>query len=37
MPEDEIQFIKGLCLVGAAFFLCRLLFDIVRLIRWELQ
>jgi hypothetical protein len=37
MPDDEIQFMKGLCLIGAALFLCRLLFDIGRLVHWELQ
>lgn len=37
MPEDEIEFVKGLCLIGAALFLVRLLFDIGRLLRWELQ
>jgi len=36
MPDEDIEFIKGLCLIGAALFLLRLLFDIGRLIRWEL-
>jgi len=33
---DEIDFIKGLCLAGAALFLCRLAFDLGKIIRWEL-
>jgi hypothetical protein len=37
MPDEEIAFIKGLCLIGAALFLCRLLFDIGRMLRWEIQ
>jgi hypothetical protein len=35
VPEEDIEFIKGLCLIGAALFLLRLLFDIGRLVRWE--
>jgi len=36
VPDEDIEFIKGLCLIGAALFLLRLLFDLGRLIRWEL-
>jgi hypothetical protein len=36
MPDEDIEFIKGLCLIGAALFLLRLLFDIGRIIRWEM-
>lgn len=35
MPEEDIEFIKGLCLIGAALFLLRLLFDLARLVRWD--
>jgi hypothetical protein len=35
MPDEDIEFIKGLCLIGAALFLLRLLFDLGRIIRWE--
>jgi hypothetical protein len=36
MPEEDIEFIKGLCLIGAALFLARLLLDLGRMIRWDL-
>jgi hypothetical protein len=36
VPPEDAEFIKGLCLIGAALFLLRLLFDLGRIIRWEL-
>jgi|688.fasta_scaffold17951_13 hypothetical protein len=36
MPEEDIRFVQGLCLIGAALFLLRLLLDIWRLVSREL-
>lgn len=37
MPDDEIQFLKGLCLAGAALFLLRIFYITMRMLAWELQ
>jgi hypothetical protein len=37
MPEDEIRFLKALCLIGAALFFMRLMFIIGRWVAWEYQ
>jgi hypothetical protein len=36
VPDDDIKFIKGLCLIGAALFLCRLLFGLGVLLHREM-
>jgi len=36
MPEEDIEFIKGLCLIGAALFLYRLLFQAGVLLHREM-
>jgi len=36
MPDDEIQFIKGLCLAGAALFLLRVFYITMRMLMAEL-
>jgi len=36
MPEDDMKFIQGLCLIGAALFLCRLLFGLGVLLHREM-
>lgn len=37
MPDEEIRFVKALCLIGAALFFMRLMFIIGRYVAWELQ